>query len=552
MLQLLLSTLLVQTVWGAVDYGEMFKTFSPYSSDSLLHIGRRMVLSNQPDSAMVIYSMIVSRDGGQSTRDDALLTAKALTNMGYVSAFCYHDFYNAYAMSLRAIDLCQQRGLDEFACVPYQNMGTVYHNYGDYDSAIDCYRKAYQLGLKAGNWNTVVMAFDNLFELAISQNRCADIEPDLQTFDSISFPSDLAMAPHIRTVAQIPRLMTRGDYQTVIATAERAKVDASSYLEPDRVRAAMCGIQAKAYNLMQQPRQAIQCLQQGVRYAQTTDVQDALCDFYTQLADLYADIGENTAATDYRLKAYELEKQMFSTKSLIALQRLKSTYQLQAKDEQLQAERVKQQARERVFAIAIIAAVLLIAALVVVIIRGRRQSQLKRDLYRKSIEALNATARGDEIPLIEEPELTDDDAMPDEETASATGNEPQQLALDDGIKRQIGERVLQVMSTSREIYQPDFSLGRLAELVDSKPRYVTQVISEMGGGKSFKQLLAEYRIKEACRQLADPSRYGKMTVEAIAGELGFKSRSNFSVVFKKIMGLSPSDFINLSRHQRPS
>jgi AraC-like DNA-binding protein len=47
----------------------------------------------------------------------------------------------------------------------------------------------------------------------------------------------------------------------------------------------------------------------------------------------------------------------------------------------------------------------------------------------------------------------------------------------------------------------------------------------------------------------DTERYGNLTIEAIAANLGFNSRSNFTVTFKRITGISPSDFMKMAKEK---
>ena len=58
-----------------------------------------------------------------------------------------------------------------------------------------------------------------------------------------------------------------------------------------------------------------------------------------------------------------------------------------------------------------------------------------------------------------------------------------------------------------------------------------------------------YRIREACRRLSDPAR-SNLTIEAISDELGFRSRSNFNTVFKKITGLTPGSYQKFAREEK--
>ena len=59
-------------------------------------------------------------------------------------------------------------------------------------------------------------------------------------------------------------------------------------------------------------------------------------------------------------------------------------------------------------------------------------------------------------------------------------------------------------------------------------------------GKSFTTYMNELRIKEAILLLSDSKAI--FTLEGIALETGFNDRKTFYTAFKKITGLSPSEF----------
>lgn len=60
-------------------------------------------------------------------------------------------------------------------------------------------------------------------------------------------------------------------------------------------------------------------------------------------------------------------------------------------------------------------------------------------------------------------------------------------------------------------------------------------------GVNFSTLLSQYRIKEACRRLSSPE-YANVTIQSIAVDMGFKSRTNFAAVFKRETGLTPNEY----------
>ena len=124
----------------------------------------------------------------------------------------------------------------------------------------------------------------------------------------------------------------------------------------------------------------------------------------------------------------------------------------------------------------------------------------------------------------------------------------QGTTLDQESKERLFARIKQVMDDIHIICQPDFSLQSLADLVSSNYKYVSQVVNEYYG-KSFKQVLNEQRVREACRILNETNQSAHLTIEAIAANLGFNSRSNFTVTFKRITGISPSKFLKMAKEK---
>lgn len=103
------------------------------------------------------------------------------------------------------------------------------------------------------------------------------------------------------------------------------------------------------------------------------------------------------------------------------------------------------------------------------------------------------------------------------------------------------------MKNGEDVFCRDgFSLRDLAEQCSSNTKYISQVLNERMGC-SFSQYLNECRVSVARKRFVDFEHYGHLTIEAIVAELGFKSRSTFSKTFKRITGLSPSEFQRLAR-----
>lgn len=106
------------------------------------------------------------------------------------------------------------------------------------------------------------------------------------------------------------------------------------------------------------------------------------------------------------------------------------------------------------------------------------------------------------------------------------------------------EKINLVMENVSLICREDFNLAMLAKAVGSNTKYVSKVINDLCG-KTFKTYLNEYRIREACRRLIDKDNFGHLTIKAIHQELGFRTTTSFVAAFRKVMGMTPSEYKKL-------
>lgn len=99
-------------------------------------------------------------------------------------------------------------------------------------------------------------------------------------------------------------------------------------------------------------------------------------------------------------------------------------------------------------------------------------------------------------------------------------------------------KLSKIMMESKPFLKTDFSLPDLAQQLGSSVHVLSQVINN-GLGKSFFEMVAEYRIEEAKKLLKDQP---NIKVEEIAEQVGYNSKSSFNNSFKKLTGFTPSEY----------
>ncbi len=101
-------------------------------------------------------------------------------------------------------------------------------------------------------------------------------------------------------------------------------------------------------------------------------------------------------------------------------------------------------------------------------------------------------------------------------------------------------RLLALMEADQPWREPELTLADLANRLRVAPGVLSRVINA-GSGQHFNDFVNQYRVAEAARRLRDPA-FRHYTLLAIALEAGFNSKSTFNRVFKKLNGLTPSEF----------
>lgn len=122
---------------------------------------------------------------------------------------------------------------------------------------------------------------------------------------------------------------------------------------------------------------------------------------------------------------------------------------------------------------------------------------------------------------------------------------PQALALSSGKKNDqltpdemhLAQKIEKLLALDKIYHETTYSRSDLAQEVGASEAATSRVIN-LYFGKSFPQLLNEYRVEDAKRLLLDTD----ASVKILAQEVGFNSLPSFNRVFKDITGQSPSEY----------
>lgn len=494
------------------------------------------------DSAMVCYTIVANRARHADLDSKEMYQiARALNNIGYIYAAYYYDYQKAYENVKRSMEMSRQYGFDNNLAYAYINMASIIDNRNRLVSdgilsteVLDNTRLAFDVAVKAGEWNVAVTSIYNMLDMINDKGDYGLIAPDLARFKSLQLTDSVEMWQCTRVFCKATEAYFSGQYATALEYYNQMETKAQD-VTTNRQQCIIKAMQQKAMVLaaMHRYQEAIDCLQQVAAITVKHGMQSELIDTYHALAQVYTALGNSQKADQYDYKYLKAKDELIHKSHAEKLEKSRFLDEMQRVNEQVEEIQAKHERTHQLLLMMSLIAVIILIALVLLVRSNIKQRNYIRHLYEKNVQLLDVKVA--DTPL----------------TAQAGGEQEEsapkyQGLLDQESKDRLFDQIKRVMDDMSIICKPDFSLQQLADQVGSNYKYVSQVLNECYG-KSFKQVLNEQRVREACRMFNDAERYGNLTIEAIAANLGFNSRSNFTVTFKRITGISPSDFMKMAK-----
>lgn len=124
-----------------------------------------------------------------------------------------------------------------------------------------------------------------------------------------------------------------------------------------------------------------------------------------------------------------------------------------------------------------------------------------------------------------------------------------------GLAKEIASKyqnqLIQYFESEKPYILRELNAQMVAKTLGIKQHHLTEVMNEYIG-KNFYTFVNEYRVAEV-QQLLQNKQFSHYSLLAIAYEAGFNSKSSFNTIFKKITGLTPTEYkAALDEKNRPT
>jgi AraC-like DNA-binding protein len=478
--------------------------------------------------AQMCYNIVAERCYANKKRDEQLLGVDACMHLWSIYFYTYYDYPRCFDYLNKAREIMERLNIEDarvwlgLACM-YQTISEECHSRELGGKSLEYYIKAMNAAILSHDEDNTDKAATNVVSMASIQNGLKPIANEWRKYEQLPDGKPArVLRRYNKLLYQAYQNIERQEYNQSIAIFDQqlSFIDEQEY--PRLVYFTIVE-KAKVYMQLSHYDEAINVLRHAEQIADSLHMKDCMLEVYGMLANCHQLSNHLREYENYRERSRALEDTLTTYRQMTSIN--ESEFQNEMKQIEREMNEI-QQHRQRLLMMTIMISAFALVVAVFLFILFRQNAKLRhsnRQLYLKNVAMLRA-----------------EEASRSEQNKYAGSN------LMDDDKQQLLKRIETIMDTSDEVYSPDFSVERLAQLTDSKYKYVSQVINEYYD-QNFNNFINQYRIKEACKRIDNHGQYANMTIEAIANSVGFRSRSSFFTSFKRITGLTPSEYLRQSR-----
>ncbi len=462
---------------------------------------------------LLLFTSIGCGSDHASLREDAeraAASADSLISKG--------DYQNAMVAYIKVLELADRAESDSLYVASLGNIGSIYAFHDDYEKAITYYKRA----LEAARERQFKSMPGNIVANLVMMNKAIGNKKEETKYTKMLRSSHMSNQKDSAFYAlYIPFLnhLERGDDDSVRVVFQKMLdfISHSAY-GPDQEALLYNHLGMRHMEKMEYDS-AMYCYKTALRLLDTIPKASFRQAVYTNMCELFRRLDMPDSLTFYRGKMVENSDSSFNMRNFSTIKERLDAY------ENGLVERDMRNLRLRA-TIAWVLGVSVAIILLIIIVYSKKVNRARKVVVERNEKLLS--------------ENNDLRTRLDKLEAGAA-EATRSLALKEEVQERLANEILSIMNDHTSVFNPDYNITMLALQLNTNVRYVTEAIKRLGAS-NFRNLINEYRIREACVRLSDKETYGKWTIAAIAQSVGFNSDNSFILAFKKVMGMTPAHY----------
>lgn len=549
-------------------YSAFAKQHDKMPSEKIMAAAAKLENAGNEDKAIVLYTLVCNRFNKDLPEKEKLTCILAHVKAGilYMNRAEYSKAFDTEVEGVKLSEMCKEK---KYNSQLYNVIGSIYTYYLDYEKAINYYKKALTFCKEYPDKITEYKILTNLTNMYTNKSDISEAKKYLEKAERLRDRKDATYA--FMTEYTKGRIeMLEGKFSNQAERYKRLAVFAKKHKLPARFR---CFAYQEIYLIYERlgNRDSLEkYLRICYEEAKRTDVLPAFISSIKDLADLYEKKGDIKTASQYRAIYISSRDSIQNVRKFDMAKNKLFLHEVEKTAKEIDALHEKELERARTIrnqwiALSIVLLFTLSIGIFLTIV-NRQKKKLHSsylNLFRQNRDNLNMQKQLEQLYKDTTAELEEKSSMirklqaelqehDKTETKSATTDDAatkyHTSNLNEEGQKIIARKIVSVMEGTTEYCRTDFTLDRLAELVGSNSKYVSQVIND-SFKKNFNAFINTYRIQLARERLIDVENYGNLTIKGIAESVGFKSPTTFINVFKKMVGLTPSMYQNMAKNE---
>ncbi len=467
-------------------------------------------LMNYEKSQQILTEILPDADSTQLKAGIYYQRGQNFANLG--------NYKNALTDCLKSINL--YKSIEDYGNLPVvlDLVNIIYQQLGDHENALVYSKEALRIAIKNKNIDNIMSAYSNL----------GVIYKDINQIDSAEFAYNKAIEmakkydrQHI--VAQ--NLLNLGNILTDSKRFKEAEEHFLKSLEICNNLNISEGVIMNYINLGNNEFIAENYSKSEFFYKKaleelkkTGEIPDFQIPIYGGLTDLYEIKGDYKNAFETYKKLQELNGKINVEQSKKEIAEIKGKYDNALKDVEIERInkdfQIKKSENKTLLFLIVFGIILTTSAILFLIYRN---NQLKL-LYKKNVELLKFSK------------------------FHATDNDDLNVEPNDPLKK-VFDEIIHLLEIEKVYQNPNLTINDITQGINSNQKYVSAAIANYAN-MNFSNFINYYRINEAKKLILSQER---QTLSEIMYASGFNSRTPFYNSFKKITGMSPKNFKDISQ-----
>lgn len=451
------------------------------------------------------------------TTTDPRLRAVIQTNWANVKSY-KSEFEAAVDLHLKASEYyLESENFYKLAGI-YLNLGSVFIRLEEPERALEYFLKAKST---AEGIDRPELQITILSNIGIVYKQGEEYEKALETYAEGLKQSEIAGIPlrtaqNLLNIANIyldtdqPELATEY-YERVIAISRKNNIPyglALGYINS-----------TSAYHAIGEYETALAMADSALAYADRIGLRSEKYPLLEKMSSIYESRGNFEQALEMQKSYIEEYKNVFDEEKRRNIAEIEEKYENEIKDKQLELVEQELKVAGLQNRVLLLALVLLGAISFGTFFYYRSRNRYLQDLYERNVEL-----------------MTPDPVMVTEALESSA------LATD-SYDMVLYKKILDVFRVDKLHLNPALSLRDISMAVNSNDKYVSATVSA-ASGLNVSTLINQYRVNDAKIQMV---KHPEKNISEVMDTCGFNSRTTFYNSFKKVTGMTPSQFIKRSQ-----